>query len=485
MGVLGTSTACLALGLSVVGVGSAHAQTPTAPLDAGALERDTIRLEATRARTLARLERFDEALALLRDLLARWPTDPWLRLSYVETLADAGRLEDAAEALDRYLADEPSSAALRRLRARIDLERGRAQRAVETLQDLYRELPDEPGLAGDLAHAELRTGRWRRALRHYDDALAQTPDDTALQGARAELIFAYGPRVEVLHRTLLQEDGESHVEEVAWRGWVDERWWIRPAARYATYHGTARAGVRAFTEDVETAAVLVGVQPRPEWSARIGIDEARRDDVYRTTGRLGGAFDDRRTTRVDVDMALRELLTNPVAAVPLRGSTDRVTFDLWHALLGPVAAAVRYEYRHYRANGHDIGDHFEASARLEVGVVREAAIRVTIVPQVFTSEFQAAGPHDLREQVSFLRRQDIVATGLVVAWDPFAAVRLTGAIVGRRDVYRDVTSYELSGGARWRFRGNLELEGLYVRSSESLRIGGREETFFARVNILH
>jgi hypothetical protein len=353
------------------------------------------------------------------------------------------------------------------------------------LEALRRELPDEPSLAGDLAYAEARAGHYRRALALYEEALARDPTDRTLRAARAELAFAQAPYVELLHRTLLQRDGESHVEELAGRAWIADAWWVRPALRYGRYHADRHDAHAAFTDDIETVALLAGWQPQRDWGIRAGLDEARHDDFYRTTLRLGAGFDDRRTTRLDLDLAFRELLTNPVEAVALNGATDRVTLTAWRLLVQRVAAAGHYEYRRYRARGHDVGGQWEADVRLELGLVERSTLRVALVPQLFASEYSAAGPDELRDRLPFLRRQEIVALGLVAGWDVLPNLRLSGSGVGRRDVFRDVTSYEFSGDARWRVADRIELEGLYVRNTESFRIGGKEETFFVRLRVLY
>jgi tetratricopeptide (TPR) repeat protein len=479
-----TSAACLMLCSAVLGAGAdATAQTP--PSSGGTEVAPTSDVEVLRARTLARLGRYDEALPLFEQLLAARPTDPTLRAYYAEALIDAGRMNEADAVIDRYLADDPRSVALRRLRARLDVERGAPERAVTTLEGLHRELPDEPGLAGDLAYAEARAGYYRRALGRYDEAIARDPGDPALRAARADLAFAEAPRFEVLHRSLLQTNAESHVEEVAWRGWVADQWWVRPALRWGHYHVDRAPGADGSTDDVQTVAMLVGWQPLPNWSARVGLEEARHDDFYRTTLRLGGGYDDRRATHVDIDVAIRELLTNPVAAVALDGATDRVTVLGWQRIIERVAVAGHYEYRRYRVRGDDLGGQWEADVRAELGLLQRPTVRLTLVPQLFASEYDAEGPRDMRERLGFLSRQEIIATGLLFGWDPLPSLRVAAAGVGRRDVHRDVTSYEFSGDARWRIGTRVELEGLYVRNSDSQRIGGTEETFFARLNFLY
>ena len=374
---------CLTLGAPIM---AARAQTPPAASETPEAA-DPLEVEMMRARILARLGMIEEALAAYRALLARHGDDRRLREDYAELLVDAARLDEAGAVVDRYLADDPTSARLRRLKARLDLARGAPAEAGRRLDTLSREQPQDAGITADLAAAELGAGRWGRALDLYGRMLDADPENREALAAYREILLGHAPRVELIHSTLLQAAATHHVEEVAWRGWLADRWWLRAGARYGSYHQDRVGGRSAFSEEVSTVLATVGFQPMRAVSLWAGLEESRRrEDIYRTTGRLGGAYDDAKATSATVDVAIRELLTNPVAALPRNGSTDRVTVDAARRVLVPVVLGAHYDFRHYRASGEDLGDRWEAAGRAELELVR-SRVQVTLIPQVFFARY--------------------------------------------------------------------------------------------------
>jgi tetratricopeptide (TPR) repeat protein len=426
-----------------------------------------------------------EALAVYRALLERHGDNRALREDYAELLVDAGQLEQAGPVVDRYLADDPTSARLRRLKARLDLARGAPAEAGRRLDALSREQPSDAGITADLAAAELAAGRWGRALDLYGRMLDVDPENREILTAYREIRLGHAPRVELIHSTLLQTSATQHVEEIAWRGWLADRWWLRAGGRHGSYNQDRVTGQSAFSEEVWTALATVGFQATRAISLWAGIEESRRrEEIFRTTGRLGGAYDDGKATSASLDVAIRELLTNPVTAVPKNGTTDRVTVDVARRVLVPVVLGAHYDFRHYRASGQDLGDRWEAAARAELELVR-SRVQVTLIPQVFFAQYTPIAGDPLRQEISFIRREDVLGIGSVVGWDVTPAVRLQAGAVGRRDVYRAITSWEVNGEGRWRIRPWLEGRVLYTRNTESTTVGGKEEFFLGRLDILY
>jgi tetratricopeptide (TPR) repeat protein len=492
-----TARACV-LVLSVplaLAVFPAHGQTPqteaASPGDPPAGSTTTepaesVEAEKVRVRILARLSRVEEALAGYRALLARHGDNRGLREDYAEFLVDAGLLDQAAPVIDRYLADDPASARLRRLRARVDLARSAPAEAARRLDALVREQPQDAGLTAELAAAERAAGRWNRALDLYGGLLDRDPDNRDLLTAYREIVQAHAPRFELSHYTLLQRAATQHVEEAAWRGWLADQWWLRAGTRYGSYHQDSIPGQSSFSAEVWTALAALGFQPIPALSLWTGLEEARRnEDSYRTTFRLGGTYDDGRATIATLDSAVRELLTNPVAALPRNGSTDRVTIDVARRILNPIVLALHYDFRHYRASGEELGDRWEAAARVELEVVKTRPVQVTLIPQLFFAQYAPVAESPLRDEIAFLRREDIIAIGILVGWDVTPAVRVQIGSVGRRDLFRAITSWEVTGETRWRIRPWLEGRVLYTRNTESTTVGGREESFLGRLDILY
>ena len=462
---------------------------PASESSAGA--RQAPEAEVMRARIQARLGMVEDAIASYRALLDRYPEDRSLREEYAETLVDAGLVDQAGPLVDRYLAEDPTSARLRRLRARLDLAAAAAGRDGRRLEAITREQANEPGLTADVAAAELGAGRWTRALELYGRMIEGDPDNRDALAAYREILLGHAPRVELSHYTLLQETAIHHVEEAAWRGWLADQWWLRAGVRYGSYHQRRVRGTdgavsqAAFSEQIKTALATVGFQPTPRWTLWAGLEEsARREEIFRTTGRVGAGYDDGKATLLALEIAVRELLTNPVAAIPRNGTTDRVTVDVARRVLVPVVLAAHYDFRHYRVSGEDLGDRWEAAARAELELVR-SRVQVTLIPQVFFSEYTPIAGSPLRDTVSFLRREDIIGIGAVVGWDVTSALRLQAGSVGRRDLHRALTSWEATGEARWRIRPWLEGRVLYTRNTESTTIGGQEESFLGRLDILY
>lgn len=461
----------------------AHTQTPP-PAAPESPPADPLEMEMMRARIQARLGRVEEALATYRALLDRYRDDRRLREEYAEFLVDAGLFDQAGAVLDRYLAEDPTSVRLRRLRTRLDMAPG-GPGAGRRLDALGRDQPRDPGLTADLAVSELAAGRWNRALELYERLLIDDPDNRDVLGAHREILLGHAPRVELSHFTLLQQSATQNVEEAAWRGWLADRWWLRAGTRFGSYHQDRVVGQAAFTDDVGSVFAILGFHPTRALSLWAGLEESvRREDIFRTTGRLGAAYDDARSTTATLEVAVRELLTNPVTAVPRNGSTDRVSVDVARRVLVPLVLAAHYDFRYYRASDQDLGYRWETAARAEIEVVR-SRVQVTMIPQLFFAEYTPIAGSPLRQEVSFIRRENIAGIGALIGWDVTPALRLQAGSVGRRDFYRALTSWEVTGESRWRIRPWLEGRVLYTRNTESTTVGGQEQSFLGRLDILY
>lgn len=441
---------------------------------------DVFAAELMRARILGRLGRAEEALGAFARLVRQRPTDADLRDEYVELLLEAGLLEPAQAIVDT----SPESPRVSRLQARLDLLMRRPRLASERLAALRAQAPDDVFLAADLAGALTQEGRWGEALALYGGILEVRPENEEVRRLYRELALAHAPRLEIQHRTLLQVAATHHVEEIAYRTWLGQRWWGRAGVRYGNYHQDAVPGLEGFTEEIETALLGAGYTVDPRWTVRAALEGAHRDGVVIPAFRLGGVFDDARATSAALDIAVRELLTNPVIAIPRRGTTDRITFDGARRIAERVTVAAHYDRRMYRVSDHDLGTEWEAATRVEWALLR-GRVDVTFYPQIFHSEYRAVAHSPVREQIAFIKRQDVGSLGLLIGMELLPGLRAEVGSVGRRDVYRAITSWEVTADVRWRIQQRLELRVLYTRNTEGSHIGGKEESFTGALHVLY
>lgn len=482
-GVARLLTVLVVLALPLGAVAQEGAPSPEIPVPP-AESIDPFHVELTRARLLARLGRFNESVALYRELLVQRPNDRELREGYAETLVDAGRFNEAARVIDQFLREAPDSILLRRLRARVDVEQGRAGAAADRLLGLMADVPTDTSIAADLAAAELRRGAWRRARDLYGEILAREPDNEDVRVAWRDLLWTYAPRFELTYGGLFQEGASGQFGEIAWRAWPTERWWVRVGTRVGVYHQDDTSLQSAFTEHVTTLLGALGVRLRERLTLRAGLEESIRRSNGITTFRLAGAYDDGRATAAVLDLAYHELLTNPVSAVSFGGTTDRVSLELLQRVVPRLSIGGRYDFRHYRASGEVLGNDWDLYTRLDVELLR-GRVQVTLSPLLYFQKYSPVAPSPLQEQISFIPQQQLGGLGLTVGADIVRGLYAQAGAVGRYDWYRNLTSYEVAGEFRWRFHSRLEVRVLYTFATEGALVAGPQQNVSASLFILH
>ncbi len=170
-------------------------------------------------------------------------------------------------------------------------------------------------------------------------------------------------------------------------------------------------------------------------------------------------------------------------AVRLDGATDRLTLDVTRRLAPRLSATAHYDVRHHVIRNETLGVQWEGLARGDVELW-QGWVQATLSPQVYFAEYVPAHS-SFRDQVSFLRRQDVVALGFRLGAELLPGLRVDASIVGRRDLFRALTSYELLGDLRWKIHPRADVTVIYTRNTESTAIGGKEESFNATVSVLY
>ncbi len=342
---------------------------------------------AARARVLAAIERWDDAVALLDLGLARTPRHPALLRLRADVLSYRGHFGPALAAYDAYLAVAPDDVEARRQQARVAGWGQRYDRSL-ALYDALRERAS--GMAAITAEREAKaayySGAWHDAVPAYERWLAIEPDDREARFELAQCLDRIGDLVRAdrefgtlasklpLHRQALEAReqlaarsavrvgpvgeaessngyGGQRLLERSRAGWrverlpgLDTEWGLgfESSRRGAsaphvqeTGYDAALSASRRVNPDVQLRGT-VGAE-RNAWSrpallvGQLGIDW-RPGDVWRVEAGLARrSFLENATTLRD-GMALTGvefglLAAKPAWSVALRGTADEVSGD--------------------------------------------------------------------------------------------------------------------------------------------------------------
>lgn len=136
----------------------------------------------------------DDAMAVLKDLLAQAPNYTPARTALVTLLLENNQIEEAQEEVNEGLENQPGIPALTKLAAQIYLLQQQPQRALAILKTASPEMVTDPDYYSLMAALYLRTNQPRQAARLYDQLVTQYPTSDILW-------VGFGSALEALNET--------------------------------------------------------------------------------------------------------------------------------------------------------------------------------------------------------------------------------------------------------------------------------------------
>ena len=135
---------------------------------------------------LAKLGRYDEAIAEYRSANQLLPGDPRIALNLALAYEKSGRISEAADSFETLHRKSPQDAKITMLLADSRLQLGQNDRVIELLQPLESQNSDDLALSYMLGMALLRTGRINEGQVHLDRILrnGNTPEARFLLATR-------------------------------------------------------------------------------------------------------------------------------------------------------------------------------------------------------------------------------------------------------------------------------------------------------------
>ena len=142
------------------------------------------------AAVLESQERYADAAAILKDLIAREPDDASLVYQYANALDKSGRPADAESALRALLARDPNNANAMNSLGYMFAERGeRLDEAVDLLHRALKIEPENPSFLDSLGWAYFRQGKLDLADGPLSTAAERLPDNSVIQDHLGDLRF--------------------------------------------------------------------------------------------------------------------------------------------------------------------------------------------------------------------------------------------------------------------------------------------------------
>lgn len=153
-----------ALGLSLLGNGNTEGAITELET---AWRRDPGQVSAgmSLAQLYAQQNRLPQALALVRDMVKRYPTHPGLQHQLGDMLLRSGKASEARPAYEKALSLNPKLPASRLQLARMDIEANQIAAAEQRLAALLRDMPKNSDAMAEMARVTERKGQSEEAMR--------------------------------------------------------------------------------------------------------------------------------------------------------------------------------------------------------------------------------------------------------------------------------------------------------------------------------
>jgi superkiller protein 3 len=165
-----------------------------------------------RAEALARAGRYDEAIALFRDLIKNHPDDDSYLLALAWVCHDGGRKDEALacfrELFERELQRKVFSGFAFDELVRLYKENGSMDLLVDVCERAVMAQADDFALLGDLGDAYLRAGRWQDAIGIFEKMIGMEPDASAVYCCLGNAFIAAGE----LHKAQAAYDKAVEIE---------------------------------------------------------------------------------------------------------------------------------------------------------------------------------------------------------------------------------------------------------------------------------
>ncbi|MDQ1592406.1 MAG: hypothetical protein QOG71_3033 [Pyrinomonadaceae bacterium] len=144
------------------------------------------------AEVLKATGRFDDALAVYRETIERFPNDEVARNGYAEVLKATGRFDDALAAYEEAMARFPNNEVARNGYADVLKAMGRFDDALAVYQETIERFPNNEVARNGYAEVLKATGRFDDALAVYRETIERFPNNEVARSGYAEVLKATG-----------------------------------------------------------------------------------------------------------------------------------------------------------------------------------------------------------------------------------------------------------------------------------------------------